>query len=183
MADLIFYTNPMSRGQTVRWMLEEVGEPYDTEVLDYTSTMKAEPYLSVNPMGKVPAIKHKGKVVTEVAAICCYLAEPSPQANLAPPPADAPITTAGSSSLRARSRLPSATRPRAGNRRPSASGCSATAITTSPSVRSKKRRRQGIYRRRPFHRRGPVRRPPTSISCSPSTCSNRARCSSIMRGG
>ena len=54
--ELIFYTNPMSRGQTVRWMLEEVGEPYDTEILDYATTMKAEPYLSINPMGKVPAI-------------------------------------------------------------------------------------------------------------------------------
>ena len=66
-------------------MLEEVGAPYDTEVLDYTSTMKAEPYLSINPMGKVPAISHKGKVVTEVAAICCYLADAFPEANLAPP--------------------------------------------------------------------------------------------------
>ena len=88
MADLVFYTNPQSRGQTVRWMLEEVGEPYDTEILDYASTMKAEPYLSINPMGKVPAIKHKGKVVTEVAAICCYLADAFPEASLAPPPAE-----------------------------------------------------------------------------------------------
>jgi glutathione S-transferase len=88
MSGLIFYTNPMSRGQTVRWMLEEIGEPYETELLDYTSTMKAEPYLSVNPMGKVPAIQHNGRVVTEVAAICCYLADAFPQANLAPPPPD-----------------------------------------------------------------------------------------------
>ena len=88
MAELIFYTHPQSRGQTIRWMLEEVGEPYETEVLDYGSTMKAEPYLSINPMGKVPAIKHKGKVVTEVAAICCYLADAFPGAGLAPPPAD-----------------------------------------------------------------------------------------------
>ena len=88
MADLIFYTHPMSRGQTIRWMLEEVGAPYETEVLDYASTMKQEPYLSINPMGKVPAIKHKGKVVTEVAAICCYLADAFPEADLAPPPAD-----------------------------------------------------------------------------------------------
>lgn len=88
MADIIFYTNPMSRGQTIRWMLEEVGEPYDTEILDYASTMKTEPYLSVNPMGKVPAIRHNGKVVTEVAAICCYLADAFPQAGLAPDPAD-----------------------------------------------------------------------------------------------
>lgn len=88
MADLIFYTHPMSRGQTVRWMLEEVGEPYDTEIVDYGSTMKQEPYLSINPMGKVPAIVHKGKVVTEVAAICCYLADAFPAAKLAPAPAD-----------------------------------------------------------------------------------------------
>jgi len=85
---LTFYTNPMSRGQTVRWMLEEVGEPYATEILDYGTTMKAEPYLSINPMGKVPAIEHNGRVVTEVAAICCYLADAFPQANLAPPPPD-----------------------------------------------------------------------------------------------
>jgi glutathione S-transferase len=85
MADLIFYTNPMSRGQTVRWMLEEVGQPYDTQILDYGSTMKSEPYLSVNPMGKVPAIKHRDKVVTEVAAIFCYLADVFPEAKLAPP--------------------------------------------------------------------------------------------------
>jgi glutathione S-transferase len=84
MADLIFYTNPQSRGQTVRWMLEEIGQPYETEVLEYASTMKAEPYLSINPMGKVPAIVHKGKVVTEVAAIVCYLAEAFPEAGLAP---------------------------------------------------------------------------------------------------
>ena len=86
--NLTFYTNPMSRGQTVRWMLEEIGEPYETEVLEYGTTMKAEPYLSINPMGKVPAIVHNGRVVTEVAAICCYLADAFPQANLAPPPPD-----------------------------------------------------------------------------------------------
>jgi glutathione S-transferase len=84
MADLVFYTNPQSRGQTVRWMLEEVAQPYDTEILEYGSTMKQEPYLSINPMGKVPAIIHKGKVVTEVAAIVCYLAETFPEAGLAP---------------------------------------------------------------------------------------------------
>jgi glutathione S-transferase len=84
MADLVLYTNPQSRGQTVRWMLEEIGVPYETQVLDYGSTMKQEPYLSVNPMGKVPAIVHKGKVVTEVAAIICYLAEAFPEAGLAP---------------------------------------------------------------------------------------------------
>ena len=85
MADLKFYTNPQSRGQTVRWMLEETGVPYDDVILDYATTMKSEPYISINPMGKVPAIVHTGKAVTEVAAICCYLADAFPQANLAPP--------------------------------------------------------------------------------------------------
>jgi glutathione S-transferase len=85
MADLTFYTHPQSRGQTIRWMLEEIGQPYEAQVVDYGSTMKQEPYLSVNPMGKVPAIVHKGKVVTEVAAICCYLADAFPLARLAPP--------------------------------------------------------------------------------------------------
>jgi glutathione S-transferase len=88
MTELVFYTNPQSRGQTVRWMLEEVGAPYRTEVLHYGSTMKAEPYLSINPMGKVPAIMHGSKVVTEVAAICCYLADAFPSAGLAPPVTD-----------------------------------------------------------------------------------------------
>ena len=88
MADLVFYTNPQSRGQIVRWMLEEVGQPYETRVLDYATTLKQEPYLSVNPMGKIPAIEHRGKVVTEVAAICCYLADAFPEAGLAPPTAD-----------------------------------------------------------------------------------------------
>jgi glutathione S-transferase len=88
MADLKFYTNPQSRGQTVRWMLEEIGQPYETEILGYGTSMKAEPYLSVNPMGKVPAIVHNGKTVTEVAAICLYLADAFPNAGLAPDPAD-----------------------------------------------------------------------------------------------
>lgn len=83
-AELIFYTNPMSRGRIVRWMLEEVGEPYRTEVLDYGTTMKAPDYLAVNPMGKVPAIRHGDVVVTEAAAICAYLADAFPRAGLAP---------------------------------------------------------------------------------------------------
>ncbi|MEI9928343.1 MAG: glutathione S-transferase family protein [Sphingomonas sp.] len=87
MADeLVFYTNPTSRGRIIRWMIEETGAPYRTEIMDYASTMKAEPYLSINPMGKVPAILHNGKVVTECAAICAYLAEAFPEAELAPRP-------------------------------------------------------------------------------------------------
>ncbi len=88
MADeLIFYTNPMSRSRIVRWMLEEVGATYRTEVLDYGTTMKAAEYLAINPMGKVPAIAHGSTVVTECAAICAYLADAFPDAGLAPPPA------------------------------------------------------------------------------------------------
>jgi glutathione S-transferase len=89
MADeLILYTNPMSRGRIARWMLEEVGQPYRTEILDYATTMKAPAYLAVNPMGKVPALRHGDVVVTESAAICAYLADAFPQAKLAPPPGD-----------------------------------------------------------------------------------------------
>jgi glutathione S-transferase len=86
MADkLTFYTNPMSRGRIIRWMLEEVGQPYETVVLDYATTMKGPEYLAINPMGKVPAIRHGDAVVTEAAAICAYLADAFPKADLAPP--------------------------------------------------------------------------------------------------
>ena len=83
--DLIFYTNPMSRGRITRWMLEEVGQPYETVVLDYKTGMKAPDYLAINPMGKVPAIRHGDTIVTEGAAICAYLADAFPEAKLAPP--------------------------------------------------------------------------------------------------
>src|SRR6201996_2431914 len=83
MADLIFYTNPQSRGRIVRWMLEEAGQPYETEIIQYDQ-LKNERYLAVNPMGKVPAIKHRGHVVTECAAICAYLADAFPEAMLGP---------------------------------------------------------------------------------------------------
>lgn len=87
MSDLVFYTNPMSRGRIVRWMLEEVGQPYETVILPWESgAAKAPAYLAINPMGKVPALTHRGVVVTECAAICAYLADAFPQAGLAPPP-------------------------------------------------------------------------------------------------
>ncbi|MDX3886173.1 MULTISPECIES: glutathione S-transferase family protein [Edaphosphingomonas] len=85
MSELIFYTNPQSRGRIVRWMLEEVGAPYRTEVVGYGPAMKGPDYLAINPMGKVPAIRHGGAVVTEAAAICAYLADAFPAAGLAPP--------------------------------------------------------------------------------------------------
>ena len=82
--EITFYTNPMSRGRIARWMLEETGVPYRTEYLDFGTTMKAPDYLAINPMGKVPAIRHGKTVVTECAAICAYLAEAFPDADLAP---------------------------------------------------------------------------------------------------
>lgn len=86
MSDLVFYTNPMSRGRIVRWMLEEIGQPYETKVLRWeTGEAKAADFLAINPMGKVPAIVHDGMIVTECAAICAYLADAFPQAGLAPP--------------------------------------------------------------------------------------------------
>ncbi|MBC7168880.1 glutathione S-transferase N-terminal domain-containing protein, partial [Phenylobacterium sp.] len=91
MSNLVFFTNPMSRGRIVRWMLEEIGQPYDTHVLRWeTGETKSPDYLAINPMGKVPTIVHDGVVVTECAAICAYLADAFPQAGLAPP-ANSPL--------------------------------------------------------------------------------------------
>jgi glutathione S-transferase len=85
MADITFYTNPMSRGRIVHFLLEELGAPYHMKILDLEKGehKKAE-YLRINPMGKVPAIVHRGVVVTEAAAICTYLADAYPRAGLAP---------------------------------------------------------------------------------------------------
>ena len=83
--DLTLFTNPQSRGRMARWMLEEVGVPYRTEIVEYGPPMKSADYLAINPMGKVPAIRHRGTVVTEAAAICAYLADAFPEAGLAPP--------------------------------------------------------------------------------------------------
>ena len=69
----------MSRGRVVRWMLEEVGQPYRTEILEFGTTMKTPAYLAVNPLGKVPALRHGDIIVTEGAAICAYLAAPLQQ--------------------------------------------------------------------------------------------------------
>jgi glutathione S-transferase len=86
MADeLVLYTNPMSRGRIARWMLEEVGQPYRAEILEFAG-MKSPEYLAINPMGKVPALRHGDMIVTEAAAICAYLADVFPEAGLAPPP-------------------------------------------------------------------------------------------------
>jgi glutathione S-transferase len=89
MDDLVFYTNPQSRGRIAHWMLEEVGEPYRTVWLDYGAPMKAADFLAVNPMGKVPALRHGDAVVTENAAIALYLGDLATDKRLAPAPGSA----------------------------------------------------------------------------------------------
>ena len=88
--DLItFHHAAPSRSSIVHWMLEEVGAPYRIELCDLSKGQQKEPgYLAINPMGKVPALVHRGVVITEAAAICCYLAETFPAAGLAPPLGD-----------------------------------------------------------------------------------------------
>jgi len=65
-------------------MLEEVGEPYETVWLEYQADMKAPDYLKINPMGKVPALQHRGAIITEASAICAYLAAAFEEKNLMP---------------------------------------------------------------------------------------------------
>lgn len=84
MPKIDFYTNPMSRGQIARWALHEAGADYDQHLVSYGNEMKSEDYTKINPMGKVPAIVHNGAIITECAAICAYLADAFPTANLAP---------------------------------------------------------------------------------------------------
>ncbi|MAS03232.1 MAG: glutathione S-transferase [Ahrensia sp.] len=82
-ANIRFYTNPMSRGQIARWALHEAGAEYEEHILGFGPEMKGD-YRRINPMGKVPAIEHDGVIVTEAAAICLYLAEAFPEADLQP---------------------------------------------------------------------------------------------------
>src|SRR6476659_6579635 len=83
---ITFYHAPQTRGAVVHWLLEEIGQPYTYHLLNLSQGQQKDPaYLAVNPMGKVPAIAYREGVVTEVAAICCYLADAFPGAGLAPP--------------------------------------------------------------------------------------------------
>ncbi len=86
---IILHHAAPSRSSTVLFMLEEIGAPYELKVLDLQKEEQYRPeYLAINPMGKVPAIEHNGAVVTEVGAICTYLADAFPKAGLAPPIGD-----------------------------------------------------------------------------------------------
>ena len=84
MSEPILFTNPQSRGRIAHWMLEESGIAYETQWVSYGPEMKSPAFLSINPMGKVPALKHGDHIVTECAAICAYMADVFPQSGLAP---------------------------------------------------------------------------------------------------
>ena len=84
-SDLVLFHNPHSRAAMTRALLEELGADYALRVLDFRKNQQLAPdYTAINPMGKVPAIRHKGTPVTETVAIYIYLADVFPQANLAP---------------------------------------------------------------------------------------------------
>src|SRR4051812_41972865 len=84
----LYHASP-SRSSIALWMLEELGEPYTVELLNLKNEDQRKPeYLAINPMGKVPALDDGGTLVTEAAAICCYLADTFPKAGLAPPIGD-----------------------------------------------------------------------------------------------
>jgi glutathione S-transferase len=80
---LALYHAIPSRSSIVRWMLEEIAQPYEIRLLNLqTGDKRAPAYLEINPMGKVPALDHDGVIVTEAAAICTYLADAFPGAGL-----------------------------------------------------------------------------------------------------
>lgn len=86
MADLTLYHAAPSRSSIARWMLEEIGEPYDVHVLNLPKGEHLSPeYKAINPMGKVPALRHGEAIMTESAAICTYLADAFPAAGLSMP--------------------------------------------------------------------------------------------------
>lgn len=86
MPHLTLYHAAPSRSSIVHWMLEELGEPYDIHLVSLKKGENRQPaYLAVNPMGKVPALRHGSTVITEAAAICTYLADEFPKAGLSIP--------------------------------------------------------------------------------------------------
>jgi glutathione S-transferase len=89
MTKLALYHAAPSRSSVVRWMLEELGEPYDIHLLSLAKGEQSAPgFLAVNPMGKVPTLKHGNAVITEAAAICTYLSDEFPHARLNIPVGD-----------------------------------------------------------------------------------------------
>ena len=83
MADLTLYHASPSRSSITLWMMEELGQPYEIKLIKLSENEQHKPdYLKLNPLGKVPTLVHKSTPVTEVAAICTYLADEFPQAKL-----------------------------------------------------------------------------------------------------
>lgn len=86
---LTFYHAPQTRSTGVRILLEELGAPYDMQVLNRNrGEHRQKNFLAINPLGKVPAIEHDGALVTEQVAIFIYLADAFPERGLAPPIGD-----------------------------------------------------------------------------------------------
>lgn len=82
---LIFYHAPRSRSAGVRMLLEELNADYELQAFDLRTGQHRQPeYLSINPMGKVPALRHGDTVITEQAAVYLYAAELYPEAGLSP---------------------------------------------------------------------------------------------------
>src|SRR5262249_4353764 len=89
MSKLTLYHAAPSRSSVALWMLEEIGEPFEVKLLNLRGGETRQPaYLAINPMGKVPALKHDEAVITECSAICCYLADTFPKAGLSVPIGD-----------------------------------------------------------------------------------------------
>src|SRR5215813_9478866 len=86
---VILYHSPQTRSSGSLILLEELGAPYELHVLNMKAGEQRQPrYLAVNPMGKVPALKHGDALITEQVAIFLYLADLFPDARLAPPLGD-----------------------------------------------------------------------------------------------
>jgi glutathione S-transferase len=82
---ITLYYAPQTRARGARILLEELGAPYELHVLNMKAGEQRQPaYLAINPLGKVPAIGHRGQIVTEQVAVFTYLADLFPQAGLAP---------------------------------------------------------------------------------------------------
>jgi len=83
------YWSPRSRSFSALWLMEETGQPYERVLTDISKGAQKTPeYLAINPMGKVPALQDGEATLAESAAICAYVTERYPQANLAPPLGD-----------------------------------------------------------------------------------------------
>jgi glutathione S-transferase len=86
MPNLTLYHASPSRSSIILWMLEEIGQPYDIKLIRLSEGDNMKPdFLAINPMGKVPALKHGDTVTSELAAICAYLADEFPDNMLIVP--------------------------------------------------------------------------------------------------